>query len=84
MRLEKRGMVHSRIILGSFLLYLKELLGRSLEEPIEKIITSLTPFSKEMIDNATLSIMETTEEIFWEVCFKTKGNIILLLMLTKI
>ena len=67
MRLEKRGIVHSRMILGSFLMYLQDILKRDVIGAIESIIESLLPFSEDIISKAATDIIETVEEIFWEV-----------------
>ena len=60
-------MLHSRLILGSFLLYLANMLHRDLKEAIERVLRSLREVPERMVKRAVKSITETVEEMFWEV-----------------
>ena len=67
MKLEKRGVIHSRMILGSFLMYLSNLLNRDLKAAIERVIESLSNVPPKLIRSACKAIQETVDEMFWEV-----------------
>lgn len=68
MKLERQGMIHSRLILGSFLLYIENLLKRDIHFEIQKVIVSLSDVPEVDLIKAASSIVETVEELFWEVC----------------
>mmetsp|Transcript_8417 Transcript_8417/g.35194 ORF Transcript_8417/g.35194 Transcript_8417/m.35194 type:complete len:728 (+) Transcript_8417:116-2299(+) len=65
--MERRGAIHSRLILGSFLMYIERLLQRDNKDAMERVARSCVRAKRSEIMSAAKQIVEVVDEMFWEI-----------------